>query len=62
MHRNRTMTIHDPSLTAALTATDYFAPDSLAAPAVPLRALTALEQAYAYWGSDEDDELEPFQT
>lgn len=39
-------------MTPALPIEPYYQPDQAAEPPVRLRPLTALEQMYAYWGSD----------
>ncbi|MFO1204078.1 MAG: hypothetical protein U1E58_15710 [Tabrizicola sp.] len=44
-------------LRAAVPVEPYFTADRSAEPPVVLLPLTALEQMYAYWGSDRDDAI-----
>lgn len=49
------MSVHPfpmPKPQAATPVEPYFSAEALAQPAPRLRPLTALEQMYAYWGSD----------
>lgn len=49
------MSIHPflkPAPQAAQPIEPYFSPEAASLPAPRLRPLTALEQMYAYWGSD----------
>lgn len=49
------MSIHPvrhPSPDAGPALEAYFSPEPVSVPAPRLRPLTALEQMYAYWGSD----------